>query len=61
MPNPHAAGCGIGALRYRAAGVKAIWQGGEKHELTGYSFVAQVDYAGAEEPTEPTPTAAQRT
>ncbi|MEF2278416.1 type II glyceraldehyde-3-phosphate dehydrogenase [Deinococcus sp. YIM 134068] len=32
---------------YRAAGVKAIWQGGEKHELAGYSFVAQVNYAGA--------------
>jgi len=33
--------------RYQAAGVKAIWQGGEKHALTGYSFVAQVNYAGA--------------
>ncbi|MFB3820022.1 MAG: type II glyceraldehyde-3-phosphate dehydrogenase, partial [Candidatus Methylomirabilales bacterium] len=33
--------------RYRAAGLKAIWQGGEKHELAGYSFVAQVNYAGA--------------
>jgi len=33
--------------RYQAAGVKAIWQGGEKHELTGYSFCAQVNYAGA--------------
>lgn len=33
--------------RYQAAGVKAIWQGGEKHELAGYSFVAQVNYAGA--------------
>jgi len=33
--------------RYRAAGVKAIWQGGEQHELAGYSFVAQVNYAGA--------------
>lgn len=33
--------------RYAAAGVKAIWQGGEKHELAGYSFVAQVNYAGA--------------
>ncbi len=33
--------------RYQAAGVKAIFQGGEKHELTGYSFVAQVNYAGA--------------
>lgn len=33
--------------RYQAAGVKAVWQGGEKHELTGYSFCAQVNYAGA--------------
>ncbi len=33
--------------RYRAAGVKAIWQGGEKHELAGYSFVAQANYEGA--------------
>ncbi|MGK2934273.1 MAG: type II glyceraldehyde-3-phosphate dehydrogenase [Gemmatimonadaceae bacterium] len=33
--------------RYRAAGIKAVFQGGEKHELTGYSFVAQVNYAGA--------------
>ena len=33
--------------RYAAAGVKSIWQGGEKHELAGYSFVAQVNYAGA--------------
>jgi glyceraldehyde-3-phosphate dehydrogenase (NAD(P)) len=33
--------------RYRAAGVKSIWQGGEKHEVAGYSFVAQVNYEGA--------------
>lgn len=33
--------------RYHAAGVKGIWQGGERHELTGYSFCAQVNYAGA--------------
>ena len=33
--------------RYEAAGVKGIWQGGERHELTGYSFCAQVNYAGA--------------
>lgn len=33
--------------RYEAAGVKGIFQGGEKHELTGYSFVAQVNYEGA--------------
>ena len=41
---------GIGAKNkevYQAAGVKAIWQGGEKHELAGCSFVAQVNYAGA--------------
>lgn len=33
--------------RYQAAGVKGIWQGGEKHDLTGFSFCAQVNYAGA--------------
>jgi glyceraldehyde-3-phosphate dehydrogenase (NAD(P)) len=33
--------------RYEAAGVKSIWQGGEKHDVAGYSFVAQVNYAGA--------------
>ena len=41
---------GIGAQNlaaYRAAGVKAIFQGGEKHELTGHSFVAQANYASA--------------
>jgi glyceraldehyde-3-phosphate dehydrogenase (NAD(P)) len=41
---------GIGARnleRYRAAGVKAIYQGGEKHSLTGHSFVAQANYATA--------------
>jgi glyceraldehyde-3-phosphate dehydrogenase (NAD(P)) len=41
---------GIGAknlARYRAAGVKAIYQGGEKHDLTGHSFVAQANYASA--------------
>ena len=37
----------VNKTRYQAAGVKAIFQGGEKHELTGYSFVAQVNYAGA--------------
>jgi glyceraldehyde-3-phosphate dehydrogenase (NAD(P)) len=30
--------------KYRAAGVKAIFQGGEKHNLTGHSFVAQANY-----------------
>ncbi len=41
---------GIGARNkpiYERAGVKAIFQGGEKHELAGYSFTAQVNYAGA--------------
>lgn len=41
---------GIGAknlARYRAAGVKAIVQGGEKHEVTGHSFVAQANYESA--------------
>jgi glyceraldehyde-3-phosphate dehydrogenase (NAD(P)) len=33
--------------RYRAAGVKSIFQGGEKHDLTGHSFVAQANYATA--------------
>jgi glyceraldehyde-3-phosphate dehydrogenase (NAD(P)) len=32
---------------YAGAGVKSIWQGGEKHEVAGYSFVAQVNYEGA--------------
>jgi len=41
---------GIGAKnlpRYRAAGVKAVYQGGEKHTLTGHSFVAQANYESA--------------
>ncbi len=33
--------------RYLAAGRKAIFQGGEKHELTGFSFVASLNYADA--------------
>jgi glyceraldehyde-3-phosphate dehydrogenase (NAD(P)) len=33
--------------RYRAAGVKSVFQGGEKHSLTGHSFVAQANYASA--------------
>lgn len=44
---------GIGARNkalYEAAGVKAIWQGGEKHDLAGYSFVAQANYASAAQP-----------
>lgn len=32
---------------YEEAHIKAIWQGGERHDLAGYSFVAQVNYAGA--------------
>lgn len=32
---------------YEAAAVKAIFQGGEKHELAGVSFVAQANYAQA--------------
>ncbi|HEX6303245.1 MAG TPA: type II glyceraldehyde-3-phosphate dehydrogenase [Anaerolineales bacterium] len=41
---------GIGAKNlehYRELGVKAIFQGGEKHSLTGHSFVAQANYASA--------------
>lgn len=41
---------GIGAKnmeRYRKADVKAIFQGGEKHDLTGHSFVAQANYETA--------------
>ena len=33
--------------RYRAANVKSVFQGGEKHSLTGHSFVAQANYASA--------------
>ncbi|MGC0144330.1 type II glyceraldehyde-3-phosphate dehydrogenase [Pseudactinotalea sp. Z1732] len=29
---------------YRAAGVKAVFQGGESHATTGHSFVAQANY-----------------
>jgi glyceraldehyde-3-phosphate dehydrogenase (NAD(P)) len=32
---------------YRARGRKFIVQGGEKHEVTGHSFVAEASYAGA--------------
>lgn len=41
---------GMGATNlpcYRAAGIKAVLQGGEKHETTGHSFVAQANYASA--------------
>ncbi|NMR32536.1 type II glyceraldehyde-3-phosphate dehydrogenase, partial [Crystallibacter degradans] len=33
--------------RYRAAGVKLVLQGGESHETTGHSFVAQANYESA--------------
>ena len=33
--------------RYRAARVKAVLQGGEKHEVTGHPFVAEANYASA--------------
>lgn len=33
--------------RYRSSGVKAVFQGGEKHSLTGHSFVAQANYESA--------------
>ncbi len=33
--------------KYKNAGVKSIFQGGEKHALTGHSFVAQANYASA--------------
>ncbi|MCQ1535660.1 type II glyceraldehyde-3-phosphate dehydrogenase [Methanosarcina sp. KYL-1] len=32
---------------YEKSGVKAIWQGGEEHELAGYSFNAVSNYEGA--------------
>ncbi len=35
------------AERYRRAGVKFIVQGGEKHETTGHSFVAEANYESA--------------
>lgn len=41
---------GIGAKNlehYQDVGVKAIFQGGEKHSLTGHSFVAQANYESA--------------
>lgn len=33
--------------KYQATGIKSIFQGGEKHSLTGHSFVAQANYASA--------------
>jgi len=41
---------GVGAANkkaYEKAGIKAIFQGGEKHDLAGVSFTAQVNYAEA--------------
>jgi glyceraldehyde-3-phosphate dehydrogenase (NAD(P)) len=35
------------AEMYRRAGIKFIVQGGEKHEVTGHSFVADANYASA--------------
>jgi glyceraldehyde-3-phosphate dehydrogenase (NAD(P)) len=35
------------AALYKSAGVKFIVQGGEKHEITGHSFSAEVNYASA--------------
>lgn len=34
-------------VAYRELGVKAVLQGGETHEATGHSFVAQANYASA--------------
>ena len=33
--------------KYKTVGVKSIFQGGEKHSLTGHSFVAQAKYETA--------------
>lgn len=33
--------------RYEKAGIRAIFQGGSKHELAGHSFVASANYASA--------------
>ncbi len=35
------------AEHYRKLGMKFIVQGGEKHDITGHSFVAETSYAGA--------------
>jgi glyceraldehyde-3-phosphate dehydrogenase (NAD(P)) len=37
----------VNKVAYQQAGVKAIFQGGEEHELTGTSFVAQCNYEAA--------------
>ncbi len=33
--------------RYEKAGIRAVFQGGSKHELAGHSFVASANYASA--------------
>jgi len=33
--------------KYKLAGIRSIFQGGEKHSLTGHSFVAQANYETA--------------
>jgi len=41
---------GVGAAYkelYRKHGIKAIWQGGEDHEVAGFSFNSEVNYADA--------------
>lgn len=43
---PKSVGAANAAL-YRQAGKPFIVQGGEKHEITGHSFVAEASYAGA--------------
>jgi glyceraldehyde-3-phosphate dehydrogenase (NAD(P)) len=35
------------AQHYRKLGIKFIVQGGEKHDVTGHSFVAETSYSGA--------------
>ena len=37
----------VNVPRYRAAGVRFVLQGGEKHEMAGHSFVAESNYAQA--------------
>lgn len=37
----------MNAAKYRKLGIKFIVQGGEKHDVTGHSFVAEATYASA--------------
>jgi len=37
----------VNVANYRQRGIKFIVQGGEKHEVTGHSFVAEASYASA--------------